>query len=105
VAKPVWESLDSEKEIKILSRVVVVRPKDKRSVVPVFCPCCSFPMKVVDDFLAYREFECCHHCELKFARTNKERWDLGWRPDQASDTWLEYIQLREVLFKPVFNFS
>lgn len=62
-------------------------------------------MKVIDDFLSYREFECCHNCELKFARTNRENWVGGWRPDKDSEVWKDYMTTRAQLFRPVFKFA
>jgi len=101
-----WVSIDDHKELKIVAdgKLVVIRPKDKRNVVPLFCPVCEFPMKDSADFLSFREFECCQHCELKFARTHSG-WVEGLRPSKQSVGWLEYIQNRELLFRPVIKFS
>lgn len=102
-----WENLDSEKQVKFLSNgsVAIIKPKQSDSnIVPLFCKVCEFPMRNSNDFYAYKEFGCCEKCELKFARTNKEKWNNGWRPDKTSDIWLEYIKERKDSFKPILSF-
>ncbi len=99
-----WISLSQTKEIKTIAngRIVVIRPTDKL-VVPIFCPSCTFPMSDSLDFLSFKEYKCCQHCELKFARTNPA-WKEGWRPDVNSTSWTDYIKLREELYRPAIKF-
>tara|TARA_B100000700_G_scaffold322256_2_gene423320 strand:- start:1431 stop:1697 length:267 start_codon:yes stop_codon:yes gene_type:complete len=61
-----------------------------------FCPVCSFPLATGEDFLAYKNYNCCNECFLTFAESRKEDWKDGWRPNQTKIE--EYIYLRKSMF-------
>lgn len=97
-----WLNLDQYREVKLghNGKLVVIRPRDMRAIVPLLCPLCEFPMRHAEDSLAYREFGCCSHCDLQWHRTRAAQWQDGWRPDVTSVEWTAYIQDRRLLDKP-----
>ena len=47
------------------------------------CPVCgSFPEKSMDDVCLVK-FDCCYKCYIKYVDGREERWEKGWRPDEA----------------------
>ena len=47
------------------------------------CPVCgSFPKKSMDDVCLVK-FDCCYKCYIKYVDGREERWEKGWRPDEA----------------------
>ena len=47
------------------------------------CPVCgSFPKKSMDDVCLVK-FDCCYSCYIKYVDGREERWEQGWRPDEA----------------------
>ena len=47
------------------------------------CPVCgSFPKKSMDDVCLVK-FECCYSCYIKYVDGREERWEKGWRPNEA----------------------
>lgn len=93
--------LDDFREMKIEQngKIVVVRPLQHSSIVPLFCFVCKFPMKTSDDSSSYRTFECCSKCAMKFVSPNKEKWENGWRP--TNEELETYLEERELLAKPL----
>ena len=51
--------------------------------VPFWCPVCQLPMKGDKCNKTYYKWDCCADCHIEFVETREERWDNGWRPDQA----------------------
>lgn len=90
-----WSPFDSYREMKIVSdgRILVIRPSDTTTVVPLFCPLCEFPMQNSDDSIAYRKLQCCDKC-WSFARGSKNELP----PEQ----WEEYLKERQNRAKPLF---
>lgn len=77
---PTWSSLNESKEINFFSpAVVAVRPKNLPENTPLFCPVCSWAMSSMDDYMAFKEYQCCAWCELTFARrvVDKKNWLSG----------------------------
>jgi hypothetical protein len=91
-----WSSFDSYREMKVVAngKVLVVRPSDKTTVVPLFCPVCEFPMQNSDDSIAFRKKQCCNKC-LLFCR--------GDRNELPPEQWEEYLLERQNRAKPLFN--
>lgn len=47
------------------------------------CPVCgSYPKKSMDDVCLVK-FDCCNNCYIKYVEDREERWQKGWRPDEA----------------------
>lgn len=59
---------------------LVIKPIGSEKPIPFFCPVCEGPMKKADDGQAYRKYECCSDCAVKWAERNKEKWAKDWRP-------------------------
>ena len=93
-----WSKFDTYREMKILSegRILVIRPSDASTVVPLFCPLCKFPLKTADDSIAFRKAECCDKF-LLFCRGKKEET----KPEQ----WEDYLEDRRTAPHPLFTFK
>lgn len=91
-----WSPFDSFREMKVVAdgKVIVIRPSDSTTVVPLFCPVCAFPMQNSDDSLAYRKKQCCDKC-WTFCRGSKD--------ELPEEQWEEYLLEREIRAKPLFN--
>lgn len=64
-------------------------------VTPLICPVCDSLLRSLDDEKSYRDFLCCDACSLRWARSNKEKWELGWRPSKdLVEAWLQETQTR-----------
>jgi hypothetical protein len=87
----------NDKDTQILEngQVLVIKPKNDL-IVPLFCPTCTFPIRTLEDVLSFRVFSCCNHCELRWTTTKLGSWTDGWRPDNTTDGWEEYIKARKV---------
>lgn len=75
------------------------------SYVPLFCPCCSYTMKTMEDSISYRKSGVCHYCDDRWG--NRKGIDLINQvfPDKGSEEWSEYIETREIYSKPLFIFK
>lgn len=84
---PTWSKFDSYREMKLLAngKVLVVRPADTGTVVPLFCPWCKFPLRTSDDSLAFRKAGCCDKC-LLFSR--------GKPAEMPEVQWTSYLEER-----------
>jgi hypothetical protein len=82
-----WTPFDSYREMKVLldGKILVIRPSDAATVVPLFCPLCEVSMKTADDSIAYRKAQCCEKC---FLVCKGDKTLL--KPEQ----WAEYLEER-----------
>lgn len=74
-------------------KILVVRPSDASTTVPLFCPLCQFPLKTSSDSIAYRKALCCDKCIL-FCRGNPKV--------VPEEEWLAYLEERQNSPKPLF---
>ena len=104
-----WLSLDEHRETAFLEagKIILVKPKDKSVIVPLFCPLCEFPMRTSEDSMTFRDSGVCHHCDLKWIRP----FDLKhWTPQSRHLSeympvqWEKYIEQRKLLSKPTMSF-
>ena len=65
------------------SGFLIIKPADKQTVTPLFCPHCNFVMRNSDDDMAFKEFCCCDFCARNWASPNRALWKTGWRPDKS----------------------
>jgi len=86
-------------------KVIVVRPKDISTIVPLFCKLCEYPMKTMEDSIAYRKTKVCHHCENAWAKNKNCDISNGIYPNKESEEWLEYIIVRDIASKTIINFK
>ena len=94
-----WHKLNDKQVIKHLSneRIMVIAPKDfKELVIPLYCPLCEFPMKTKEDGLAYRKVELCEKCDYRWTGKVESL-------DKESQEWIDYLQERVLLSKPIIN--
>ena len=94
-----WTKVDAYREMKVLEngKVLVVRPLEASStIVPLFCPLCSFPMRTLEDSISYRKSQCCEQCFL-FCRGNRE--------ELPYEQWEEYIIQRQTKPKQLIKFK
>jgi hypothetical protein len=93
-----WVPFDSYREMKIIEnkKILVIRPSDQTTVVPLFCSVCKFPMQNSFDSLAFRKKGCCGKC-LEFCQ--------GDRTLISPEIWEEYLHDRHLFAKPLLNFK
>jgi hypothetical protein len=87
-----WHDIGNDKQMKIVrnGKVAVIAPKDlSKSVVPLFCPLCEFPMKTIEDSNSYKKMNCCEQCEIHWT-SYKDDFHLL----KNSKEWKEYISNR-----------
>lgn len=89
-----WSKFDSYREMKLLEggKILVIRPADVATVVPLFCPLCHFPLRTADDSIAFRKAGCCDKCIL-FCRGKKE--------EMKPELWEEYLEERRNAPRPL----
>lgn len=59
----------------------IIKPKESTSKgQPLFCPVCNSIFSSYYDDEAWRKFECCDSCAIRWAYPNTEKWKSGWRP-------------------------
>jgi hypothetical protein len=61
----------------------IVIDENETVQIPLFCGVCELPLLKIEDDIAFREFKCCDHCSTMWAYQDKEKWDLGERPEQS----------------------
>lgn len=104
VVEPNWESFGETKQIKRVcaDSVVVIAPNGfDKTVVPLFCPLCKFPMTTKEDALMYKQSGVCEQCTYKWSNISEsKRKSLDF---YASKEWSEYCNQRLLLLKPIIN--
>lgn len=101
-----FKKFDEDREImECESGLVIIRATDHQEVIPLFCPCCSYPMKTQEDFLCYRELKCCELCNITFAKTNMDNWNNGWRPDKTTELWKEFLFKKDLSSRRQVSFK
>lgn len=93
----------SDKEVKSLDggKIVIVKPIDMTTIVPLFCYVCEFPMKTADDSISFRKHGVCSRCDGRWTNHRDVSWKEGKLPDKSSEDWQEYITLRALLSRPL----
>jgi hypothetical protein len=46
----------------------------------LFCSVCNFSLDYRHDFSYYNKYKCCRHCAMKWAESQYDKWNQGWRP-------------------------
>lgn len=100
-----WTTFGKEKKIKSMcnDKLVLVAPVDTTSIVPLFCSCCSFPMKNSEDSISYRKHGVCDNCDSRWTNKPGVSWPKG--PDKLLKEWDEYIKYRIITSRPVIIFK
>ncbi len=100
-----WKETGKGKKIKILCNgaIAVISPTNTINIIPLFCPCCKRPMKTSDDGLAFRKQGVCYKCDERWTNKPNILWPYG--PDKNSKEWAEYIDIRNLLEKPLLDFK
>jgi len=100
-----WTETGNGKKIKVSTngKVVTISPVNTSNIIPLFCHCCSRPMKTVEDGLSFRKVGVCHKCDERWTNKPNVIWPDG--PDICSKEWEEYIHTRNLLEKPMLDFK
>ncbi len=81
-----WLPYPKDRKICHRSNYVVIVPSSydegAEQHMPLFCQVCDMRFGHKDDETTYRKFKCCTFCADTWAYSNKEKWELGWRPSQ-----------------------
>ena len=88
-----WHNVGDDIRMKSVNngKIVVIAPRDlHQTVIPLFCPLCTFPMITREDGHSYRKTNCCERCDLRWGRSIR---DHGEANDLLKETaeWKEYI--------------
>lgn len=86
-------------------KVIVVSSMDPKSIVPIFCSCCTFPMKSAEDSVSYRKHKVCSKCDGRWTNHPDVDWENGIGPDKTSELWEEFIIERAILARPIIKFE
>jgi len=78
-------------------KILLVFPSETNSIVPIFCFICSFPMRTMEDSLAFRDKGCCSNCDMRWSRTKYGKWEDGWRPGVDTEGWQDYLAYRKAI--------
>jgi hypothetical protein len=100
-----WILIGKDRKIKSMlnDKLILVAPADTSNVVPLFCPCCEFPMRSSEDGVSFRKQGVCSHCDNRWTNKPGVSWPAG--PDKSSEDWETYIKYRNTLSKPVITFK
>ena len=95
-----------EKKIESLheGKVIVVKPTDQRSIVPLFCYLCCYPMKTIEDSISYRKVGVCSHCDGRWSNDRRVDLKANKYPDKNWEEWLEYIDIRRISARSPISF-
>jgi hypothetical protein len=75
--------------------ILLIFSSETDIIVPIFCSICSFPMKTLEDAIAFRASGCCNLCEMHWTRTKFGKWEDGWRPSKETEGWDDYLKYRK----------
>jgi len=85
-------------------KLIVIKDKNHtETTVPLFCLCCNFPMKTMEDSISYRKCKACHHCESRWSGQKNISLVDGIYPDKTSFDWKEFLEIRALSSKTIFN--
>ena len=103
-----WLPLDDTRVVRFVNdgKVIVIKPTDKTSIVPLFCPMCNLPMQTSADALAFRKTGGCNLCNMNWCYPYSKQWADGWRPWISSpERWTDYLERRVASSKPEIVFG
>jgi len=86
-------------------KVIVVKPMDVSTIVPLFCKLCEYPMKTMEDSISFRKIGVCHYCENSWSKNKNCNIANGLMPNKETEEWLEYIIVRDIASKTIINFK
>jgi hypothetical protein len=91
-----WKQFDAYREMKVAmdGKILVIRPSDAATVVPLFCPLCGVSMKTTDDSISYRKVGCCEKCHLVCK---------GDKSLLSPEQWGEYLEERRNAPRSLFK--
>jgi hypothetical protein len=83
--------------------VVICSTNIEAQRVPLFCPCCQYPLRTMEDCVSYRKTNTCYHCDNRWANVKGNNLKNGQYPDKASSDWIEYLSFREIVGRNIFT--
>jgi hypothetical protein len=75
-----WKEISKERIQREVAGFFIIKPKNARPPIPLFCSCCANRMKNAQDAHCFRKWEACYDCTTEYAEPNREKWQKGWRP-------------------------
>lgn len=83
-------------------KLLLIKPVGDKTI-PLFCDICKFPMKTLEDIISFKKIDCCAACEMRWSNSKLGNLKDGWKPNEKTDGWEEYIQIRNISFKSLIN--
>lgn len=83
-------------------KLLLIRPSNDKTV-PLFCHVCKFPMKTLEDIISFKKTNCCAACDMRWSNSKLGNLKEGWKPDEKTDGWSEYMEIRNIRFKSLIN--
>jgi len=85
-------------------KIVLIKPPDHhKTTVPLFCPCCSYPMRTMEDCVTYRKNGVCYHCDNRWSGSRNVDIANGIYPDKGTEEWVEYLSFRQIIGRNIFT--
>ena len=82
--KHTWQPYPRDRKICYRENYIVIVPssydENERRNMPLFCGICDIRFGNKEDEFTYKKFGCCSPCADTWAYSNKEKWEVGWRP-------------------------
>jgi hypothetical protein len=76
-----WKDISKERIQREADGFFVIKPKNVKESIPLFCPVCNVAMRNSLDVQYYRKWGACYECGTMHAELNREKWQAGWRPE------------------------
>lgn len=83
---------------------IVIIYDDELTMTPLFCELCEFPMKTIDDNIAFRKSGVCHNCDMRWSNTKGINLNNKIFPTKTTEEWQEYINVRLLIGKTILNY-
>ena len=90
-----WNPYFNDRLRKNCDGFSVIVPIETALTIPLKCPVCLMLLSVSEDSEYFRALSCCYKCGLKWADSNKEKWETGWRP--SLDEISEEVKFRQTI--------
>ena len=86
-------------------KIVIITQTYTDHIVPLFCHVCKFPMRTAEDSIAYRLHGVCNGCDGRWTNHRDVDWKAGKMPNSESKDWIDYLEERAILSRPIIRFK
>lgn len=83
--------------------VIIKSPGHDKQTVPLFCSCCGYPMRTMEDCIAYRKNAVCYHCDNRWSNSRDVKLQDKVYPDKTTEEWSEYLSFRQIIGRNIFT--